>query len=76
MKDKSLALDAAIRFVAKEFQRHGATRAIAVSVAKALVAAEADGLKGHGLQRIPTYLGMMKAGKGRLLYVSYMMLLK
>src|SRR5512140_955911 len=33
------------------------------SVARALVAAEADGLKGHGLSRIPTYLGMLKAGK-------------
>jgi (2R)-3-sulfolactate dehydrogenase (NADP+) len=65
MKDKTLSLDAAVRFVTKEFQRHGATRSIAASVAKALVAAEADGLKGHGLQRIPTYLAMMKAGKAK-----------
>ncbi|MGL5116259.1 MAG: Ldh family oxidoreductase, partial [Beijerinckiaceae bacterium] len=27
--------------------------------------AEADGLKGHGLQRVPTYLAMLKAGKAK-----------
>jgi (2R)-3-sulfolactate dehydrogenase (NADP+) len=63
MKDKTLTLDAATRFVTREFQKHGASRTVALSVAKALVAAEADGLKGHGLQRVPTYLTMMKAGK-------------
>src|SRR3954453_17894899 len=35
----------------------------AQSVARALVAAEADGLKGHGLSRIPTYLQMVRNGK-------------
>ncbi len=33
------------------------------SVARALVAAEADGLKGHGLSRVPTYAAQAKAGK-------------
>jgi (2R)-3-sulfolactate dehydrogenase (NADP+) len=33
------------------------------SVAHALVAAEADGLKGHGLSRLPTYAAQAKAGK-------------
>jgi (2R)-3-sulfolactate dehydrogenase (NADP+) len=65
MRDKILSLEAATRFVTREFQKHGASRSVAVSVAKALVAAEADGLKGHGLQRIPTYLIMMKAGKAQ-----------
>src|SRR5215217_2399464 len=32
-------------------------------VARALVAAEADGLKGHGLSRVPTYAGQAKVGK-------------
>ena len=32
-------------------------------VARALVAAEADGLKGHGLSRVPTYAAQAKAGK-------------
>lgn len=33
------------------------------SVARALVAAEADGLKGHGLSRLPSYAAQAKAGK-------------
>jgi (2R)-3-sulfolactate dehydrogenase (NADP+) len=65
MRDKTLPLDKAIAFTAREFQKRGATRAVAVSVARALVAAEADGLKGHGLQRIPTYLTMVKSGKAK-----------
>lgn len=33
------------------------------SVARALVMAEADGLKGHGLARVPTYAAQAKVGK-------------
>ena len=33
------------------------------SVARALVAAECDGLKGHGLSRVPAYAAQAKAGK-------------
>src|SRR5258705_1181333 len=33
------------------------------SVARALVAAEADGLKGHGLSRVPTYAAQAKVRK-------------
>jgi (2R)-3-sulfolactate dehydrogenase (NADP+) len=65
MRDKVLTIDAATRFVTREFQKRGVSRANALSVAKALVAAEADGLKGHGLQRVPTYLGMAKSGKAK-----------
>ncbi|MGL4239539.1 MAG: Ldh family oxidoreductase [Beijerinckiaceae bacterium] len=65
MRDKTLTLDAATRFVTREFQKRGVARPNALSIAKALVAAEADGLKGHGLQRVPTYLGMAKAGKAK-----------
>lgn len=36
---------------------------IARIVAQALVAAEADGLKGHGLSRVPTYAAQAKVGK-------------
>ena len=43
--------------------RGGATTKNAISVTRALLGAEADGLKGHGLSRIPTYLAMLKAGK-------------
>jgi (2R)-3-sulfolactate dehydrogenase (NADP+) len=35
----------------------------AKSVARALVAAEAEGLKGHGLSRVPTYAAQAKVGK-------------
>ena len=45
------------------FRAHGATPPAAQSVAHALVAAEADGLKGHGLTRIPSYVAMLKSGK-------------
>jgi len=65
MKDKILSLEKATRFVTRAFQTHGAPRPVALSVAKALVAAEADGLKGHGLQRVPTYLTMLKSGKAK-----------
>ena len=35
----------------------------ATSVARALVAAEADGLKGHGMSRVPSYAAQAKVGK-------------
>src|SRR4051812_27600168 len=35
----------------------------ATSVARALVGAEADGLKGHGLSRLPTYAAQAKTKK-------------
>jgi (2R)-3-sulfolactate dehydrogenase (NADP+) len=35
----------------------------AAPTARALVAAEADGQKGHGLSRIPSYAAQAKAGK-------------
>jgi (2R)-3-sulfolactate dehydrogenase (NADP+) len=49
--------------VADAFARAGAAIAAARSVARALVAAEADGLKGHGLSRLPSYLDMLRTGK-------------
>src|SRR3954454_2731714 len=53
----------AIQRVAAIFVREGCSGANAQSVARALVAAEADGLKGHGLSRISTYLQMVRSGK-------------
>ena len=49
--------------VAHAFERGGASPEAARSVAHALLYAETDGLKGHGLSRIPTYLAMLKSGK-------------
>lgn len=51
------------RRVADVFAAYGCTRETSGSVARALVAAEADGLKGHGLSRVPTYLAMVRSGK-------------
>lgn len=58
-----LAFDEAVGWVAAIFQKNGASAANAEAIARALVAAEADGLKGHGLSRIPTYLSMLATGK-------------
>ena len=45
------------------FQHHGATPAVAKSVAAALVAAEIDGQSGHGLSRVRAYVAHLDAGK-------------
>ena len=58
------SLDEAREAVAGLFTQAGASPANAASVAWALVMAEADGLKGHGLSRVPTYLAMLKATTG------------
>lgn len=57
-----VSVDVARQWAVEIFARH-ATAGAAVSVATALVAAEADGLKGHGLSRMPTYVGMLQSGK-------------
>ncbi|MGC1579240.1 MAG: Ldh family oxidoreductase, partial [Beijerinckiaceae bacterium] len=49
--------------VTEVFARAGASGANARSVARALVAAEADGLQGHGLTRLASYLDMVRSGK-------------
>jgi (2R)-3-sulfolactate dehydrogenase (NADP+) len=65
MPDLTLSLADATTYVTDAFITRGAAPAVAASVARALVAAEADGLKGHGLQRVPTYLAMMLSGKAK-----------
>jgi (2R)-3-sulfolactate dehydrogenase (NADP+) len=59
----AVSLDRAKTWVAGIFAAAGTRPQAAASVARALVDAEADGLKGHGLSRIPTYLAMLSAGK-------------
>ena len=59
----ALSLADAHAWVTGIFLAHGAHPVAAHSVARALVAAEADGLKGHGLTRIPSYVAMLKSGK-------------
>jgi (2R)-3-sulfolactate dehydrogenase (NADP+) len=59
----TLSLAALEERVAEAFGRGGATPPNALSVARALVAAEADGLEGHGLTRVASYLDMLRTGK-------------
>jgi (2R)-3-sulfolactate dehydrogenase (NADP+) len=58
-----LSLTEAETLVADALVRCRTSEANARSVARALVAAEADGLKGHGLSRVATYAAQAKAGK-------------
>ncbi len=58
-----LTLSEARAWTAAIFVEKGCRPEAAEAVARALVAAEADGLKGHGLTRIPTYLAMLATGK-------------
>jgi (2R)-3-sulfolactate dehydrogenase (NADP+) len=51
------------QWAARALGAAGATPDAALIVARALVAAEADGLSGHGLSRLPTYVAMLTSGK-------------
>ncbi|GLS47025.1 Ldh family oxidoreductase [Methylobacterium brachythecii] len=59
----NLSLRDAEHLVADALERCATSPGAAASVARALVAAEADGLKGHGLTRVPSYAAQVKAGK-------------
>lgn len=58
-----LSFQAAEDLVAETLRRCRTSEANAKIVARALVAAEADGLKGHGLSRLPSYAAQAKVGK-------------
>jgi len=58
-----LSISQAQDLVAAALVRCRTSEANARTVAQALVAAEADGLKGHGLSRVPTYAAQARAGK-------------
>ncbi len=59
----TLSLAEAEALVHDALVRCRTSRENARSVARALIAAEADGLKGHGLSRVPTYAAQAKVGK-------------
>ncbi len=59
----NLSLDAARALASAALMRCGTRAETATSVADALVGAEADGLKGHGLSRVPAYAAQVRAGK-------------
>lgn len=56
-------LQEARAWAARILESNGAAAGVARSVATALAGAESDGLKGHGLSRLPTYVGMLRSGK-------------
>ena len=58
-----LTLAQAEDIVIRTLMRRRTSEANAKSVARALVGAEADGLKGHGLSRLPSYAAQAKVGK-------------
>jgi (2R)-3-sulfolactate dehydrogenase (NADP+) len=59
----TLSLEDARKLVAQALMRCRTGPDNAAAVARALVAAEADGLKGHGLARVPSYAAQAKIGK-------------
>src|SRR5215471_11743573 len=59
----TLTLAQAESLVARALVRCRTSEVNAAVVARALVAAETDGLKGHGLSRVPTYAAQAKIGK-------------
>ncbi|MBY0297852.1 MAG: Ldh family oxidoreductase [Methylobacterium sp.] len=58
-----LSLQAARDLAEDALVRCGTARAAAASTARALVEAEADGLKGHGLSRLPAYAAQVRSAK-------------
>jgi (2R)-3-sulfolactate dehydrogenase (NADP+) len=63
LSDSQFSVAEARALVAETLERCRTSAENAASVARALVAAEADGLRGHGLSRLPTYAAQAKAGK-------------
>ena len=59
----NLSLAEAEDLVCRALVRANTSEDNARHVARALVAAEADGLKGHGLSRVPSYAAQAKVGK-------------
>ena len=58
-----LSLEEARSLVSVALTASGAAPENVASVARALVAAEADGQIGHGLSRVPSYAAQLRAGK-------------
>jgi len=63
MTERNLSLDQLHQMAVKALSAHNTSPENANLVAKALVAAEADGLKGHGMSRLPSYCGQAASGK-------------
>ncbi len=63
MSTVTLAIAEAQSLARNILVRHGTSEVNADCVARALVAAEADGQKGHGLSRLPSYAAQAASGK-------------
>ena len=63
MSGTQLTLEALQSLIEDIMVAHDTSRDNAALVARALVAAEADGQKGHGASRVPSYAGQSKSGK-------------
>jgi (2R)-3-sulfolactate dehydrogenase (NADP+) len=63
MDDHNISLAEAEKLAVRALTHHRVNPDNADSVARALVSAEADGLKGHGLSRLPSYCGQSASGK-------------
>ena len=63
MSVRNISLTEATELAVKALSNHKTSHENAVLVGEALVAAEADGLKGHGLSRLPSYCGQSASGK-------------
>ncbi len=58
-----LSLEQLTELVAHALRRAGASKSMALSTAQALVAAEAEGLGGHGLSRVALYCQHLREGR-------------
>ena len=63
MTDVRLQLDGLRALIVEILVAHDTARGNAEQVAQALVAAEADGQKGHGASRVPSYAAQARSGK-------------
>lgn len=63
MSDAVLLPSVALELVVQILESHKTSTKNALSVARALVAAETDGQRGHGLSRVPSYAAQAASGK-------------
>ena len=59
----TISVERLVEITARALKRAGASKAMAQSTAQALVAAEAEGLGGHGLSRVALYCQHLKEGR-------------
>lgn len=67
MSTMSISVEDARRLAVDAFRGAGALRENAEAAAAALIAAEIDGQRGHGLTRVPSYAAQLKSGKANSL---------